>query len=477
MLWACFFFPDFSLQLVERGSALAGPVVIRSDGNRPEVLSCNPAARTCGIAPGMTLSAAIALVPDLVERPHDPAGEMKALEGAASWAAQFTSQISLAPPAALLLEIEGSLRLFGGLRALLLHLDREMAELGYTATLAVAPVPAAAQLLARAGIRSAVTDIAALPEALAGFPLALLDPPQETLQALALMGVHTLGECLALPRDGFARRFGQTLVDDLDRVLGKLPDPRRSWIAPHRYRARLTLPAPVQEVEPLLFAVKRLILELAGFLCMKQAGITQLKLTLRHEEHPPTAVVLSFSRASRDLQRILALLRERLATLDLPDRVEAILLESRETRPLDSRNLSLFPEDRQPEEERWLIVDHLRARLGAEAVYSIATYPDHRPEHAWRCCEPGTAAASDAPTSRPLWLLEPAQPLRSAGDQPMLQEPLTLVAGPERIESGWWDERDLQRDYFVALDPNGRRFWVFQERKGKKDWYLHGMFA
>jgi protein ImuB len=148
-----------------------------------------------------------------------------------------------------------------------------------------------------------------------------------------------------------------------------------------------------------------------------------------------------------------------------------------ETRPLGSRNLSLFPEDRLPEEERWLIIEHLRARLGSESVYSITSHPDHRPERAWRCCEPGTGTASDEHTRRPLWLMEPPQRLRSEGDLPVLGAPLTLRAGPERIESGWWDGKDVQRDYFVAHDAAGMAFWVFRERNADKAWFLQGMFA
>jgi len=477
MLWACLHFPDFSLQLTLRASSSAGPTIITTGGNRPEVLSCNTQARRHGIAPGMTVSAAIALAPELLEHPRNPVSELKALEGAAAWAGQFTSKVSLTPPDALLLEIEGSLRLFGGLRPLLLHLGQDLANLGYAAAIAVAPTPTAARLLARAGMGTTVTDIAMLETALAGLPLCLLDQPEDIIRTFALMGVHTLGECLALPRDGLARRFGQALLDELDRALGRLPDPRAPWVAPSRYKARLALPAPVQETEPLLFATNRLIQELAGYLRTKQAGITRLKLVLRHENHRPTIVALGFSVPCRDPRRILTLLRERLATVTLPDRVEAIALESAETRPLGSRNLSLFPEDRLPEEERWLIIEHLRARLGSESVYSIASYPDHRPELAWRCCEPGSSIASDERTKRPLWLMEPPQRLRSEGDLPVLGTKLTLLAGPERIESGWWDGKDVQRDYFVACDAAGVSFWVFRERHADKAWFLQGMFT
>jgi protein ImuB len=293
---------------------------------------------------------------------------------------------------------------------------------------------------------------------------------------LDLMGVRTIGELMQLPRDGVARRFGQALLNELDRARGKMPDPRAPWIAPSKYRAQLDLPAPVYSTEPLLFAANRLIQELCGFLSMKQSGITRLKMTLRHEEHRPTVVMLGFSVPTRDAQRILRLLRERMATLSLPDRVEAIAIESAEARPLNSRNLSLFPEDRLPEEERWLIIEHLRARLGSEAVYGITSYPDHRPEHAWRCCEPGTSSPVAVSAEWPLWLLDPPQRLRIDDERPALDQPLILIAGPERIESGWWDEDAALRDYFVASDEQGRRFWIYRERSGAKGWFLQGVF-
>jgi protein ImuB len=500
VLWVCLHFSDFSLQLWLQGGRDPGPAVITTGGNRPEILSCNPPARGHGIAPGMTVSAAVALAPDLIQRPRDLLVEQQALERVAAWAGQFTSMVSLAPPDSLLLEIQGSLRLFSGLRSLLLHLSAGLSDLGYTAAIAAAPTSTGARLLARAGMSSAVTDNAGLEPALAGLPLILLDHPEETTRMLAIMGVHTIGECLALPRDGLARRFGQALVDELDRALGRLPDPRKPYLPPARYTARLVLPAPVHETEPLLFAAKRLILELTGFLRMKQAGVTKLKLTLHHEDCKPTIVKLGFAVPSRDPQRIVTLLRERLSGLELqglklPGRVEAIALASEETRPLGSRNLSLFPEDRLPEEQQWLIIEHLRARLGVEAVYSIASHPDHRPELSWCVCEPGGRSdryleaarslgeleAASPPrllgAASPLWLLETPRRLQVLGEAPVLDGPLTLLAGPERIESGWWDGHDVGRDYFVAEDAGGTRCWIFREHGGNASWYLQGLFS
>jgi protein ImuB len=72
-----------------------------------------------------------------------------------------------------------------------------------------------------------------------------------------------------------------------------------------------------------------------------------------------------------------------------------------------------------------------------------------------------------------VWLLNEPLPLSSG---------LVLEQGPERIESGWWDGKDVVRDYYIARQAAGpcrsqcARLWVFQERQSKC-WYLHGMFA
>lgn len=102
---------------------------------------------------------------------------------------------------------------------------------------------------------------------------------------------------------------------------------------------------------------------------------------------------------------------------------------------------------------------------------------DHRPESAWRACAPDEAGTAMTSLSRPLWLLpQPvALPIRNA--RPWLAEALQLVNGPERIKSGWWDDGDVARDYFIATDKSHAHYWIFRERRGDKQWFLHGYFA
>jgi protein ImuB len=54
---------------------------------------------------------------------------------------------------------------------------------------------------------------------------------------------------------------------------------------------------------------------------------------------------------------------------------------------------------------------------------------------------------------------------------------LQLLEGPERIETGWWDGREVARDYYVARDDSGAELWVYRERLPPHAWYLHGVFG
>jgi protein ImuB len=166
--------------------------------------------------------------------------------------------------------------------------------------------------------------------------------------------------------------------------------------------------------------------------------------------------------------------------MELPCPVTAISLHGNEIEPLAFRSLSFLPEEQRGRESAAHLVERLQARLGKKAVLSLATHPDHRPERAWRLCRPGEVAASEvAPEfkARPLWLLARPQPLREVTAIPHHEGPLSLVAGPERIESGWWDGRDVTRDYYVACNPAQSLFWVYRERNASPAWHLHGIFG
>ena len=473
MLWAGLHFPLLPLQAIVRGDPGHEPLAVAAGETRPRLIALNAPAWHAGVRPGMAGAGALALAPQLAVHPRRPAAEAQALREVAQWALQFSPSVSLAAEAGLLLEVGAGLKLFGGLEALLGTIERTLPELGFSATLAAAPTPSAALMLARAGRTEALIDPARLHARLAPLPVEVAGCDDESVQMLADLGVHTLGELLTLPRDGLVRRFGRELLETLDRALGRIPDPRPPFVAPEQFQARIELPAPAWEVEALLFAFRRLIAGLRGWLLGRGLGALRLRLELVHEECAPSVLVLNLSTPSRDSAHLGALVRERLERTQLPDRVEAIGLSAGITAPLAARDRSLFPGAEAAEEAQ--LIERLCARLGDEAVRGLRPRADHRPELAWHAGSPAAAGAELMPPGpRPLWLLADPQPLQQflSGSQ----APIVLMDGPERIESGWWEGRDVRRDYFVARTRSGQTLWVFNQRD-TEGWHVHGIFA
>lgn len=476
--WLAIHLPRLPLESLAAGQD--SPLAVSDHrAGRQRIIICNPAAAMAGVSPGMSPAAARALAAALRILPRQPERERQALEGVAVWASRFTSHVALAPPDGLLLELAGSRRLFGGFRALLPPLQRGLGELGYGFRMALAPTPEGALLLTRSGRRRWVTDLAGLRRVLGPLPLVLLPLPSGRLDDLQGLGLRSLDDLLALPPAGLQRRIGSDFMEWLERLLGRAPDPRPRFQLPDCFQRRIELPAEITSRQALLFPARRLLLELSGFLTAHQAGTQRLAWALGQGAAGERHFHLDLLVPERDPERLLELLRERLERLELSAPVKTIALEVRELQPLAGRPLSLLAETGDLDAGPGLL-ERLRMRLGADAVSGLQAVPDHRPERAWRWVDPGAGATAMVVSARwqerPLWLLPTPCPLRVQNGQPWLDGVLELGAERERIESGWWDEQPVARDYFMAHTASGQRLWVYRELYGERGWFLHGCF-
>jgi protein ImuB len=476
MLWLCIHLPQLPLEVYTRALADEGPrVVFEGTGRGRYVLACNGAARALGIRPGMGVGAAQALG-NLRIFERDPARERAALAGLAAWSVQFTPLASIAPRHALLLEVAGSLKLFGGLEALGARIREGLTALAFEHRLAAAPTPLAAIWLARSGRAGALRDPRTLHARLGELPLAVLDLEPDHLSALRGMGLDRIGDLLRLPRAGLAQRIDPGLIAQLDRAFGARPDPRPFFELPARFESAIELPDPIGSTEGLLFVAHRQLLELTGFLQARCSGAQRLEWTLHHRRAAPTRITLGLLAPHRDPDHLARLLRERLARLALPAPVLGVTLVVEDVIALEDESRDLFPNaPAHRAGQRASLVERLRARLGPQAVTGLCLVPDHRPERAWRACDPGTQGPSPEHFGRPLWLLAHPLPLACEAGRPVLEGRLRTCSARERIEAGWWDGADVARDYFMAENPRGGRFWIFRDLE-RDGWFLHGVF-
>ncbi len=406
----------------------------------------------------------------------------------------FTSRVAVESSDAVLLELAGSQRLFGGLTPLLKALREAFPR---PLQLALAPTPLAAVLLARAGRNCCIVSPARLAGRLAPLPLKALRWPEEELGRLGSMGIATLGELLRLPRDGLARRIGAERLGELDRLTGSRPDPRVQLTPAERFRERVEPDYETTDRERLLTLLGPALTRLEEFLRERQRGVMALRLTLHHRGGASTACVLHCVVPEYHATRFAALLAARLEALALAGPVRRMELIAGRPRRFVAANGSLWApgehgggaHSRQAPE----FLQTLMARLGERAVHGLAEIDEHRPERQSRGVWPAPLATSPrvAPLSspaagaaRPLGLLTEPQQLVTRRDaagtvQRLLHQgqELRLVSGPERIQSGWWDGGEAARDYYIARTADGAQWWIFRECTPERRWFVHGCFA
>ena len=511
-------------------SASVAPVALVAEHR---ISAVNAQAAACGIRPGIKRATALALAGDLVLGQADAARDARALLALAYAALAFTPAVTLEGPGAgaadtVLLEVQASLRYFGGIDALLRRLAAALAPLGHQLQLASAPTALGAALLARwkdglvQGPHS--TQLPALQALLDAAPVWLLGPGREHWEALQGMGLRTLSDLRQLPRAGLARRFGAGLLDDLDRALGLRPDPRSSLVLPASFDSRLELFARADTTAQVLHGASLLLAQLVAWVQAQRARVAAFTLRMHHEplrtNHEPlrggnasaeaTELRIELAQPSADGAHLQLLLRERLARIELAAPTLELQLRCTQITRSAPGNGELFPSRHSESEDLARLIERLRARLGDAQVQRVQLLPDHRPECAsqglplqgWpsvparrragapslsaeHAAPSGNVAPAAMPLHRPVWLLPEPLALPERGSLPCLDgHALRLLAGPERIESGWWDAALAARDYFIAQAADGALVWVYRTRLPQPDaslsaagWFMHGRFG
>ena len=480
MLWACLRFPQLALDLVHAGTdetVRRRPfAIVDGPAQRRHVLLANAPARKAGVQAGQPLAGAQLLCPRLAIAPRDEAAERQALETLAALAYRYSAEVNLAAPDALFIEAGASLALFGGWPAFERRLRSELERLGFAHALAAAPTMAAARVLADSGANLAIPALAQLPLALGAVPLATGGLPAKTVAVLRGMGLRTLGELFALPRAGLARRIGQDALDHLDRMRGLAAEAWTRWQPPQRYERRIEFAYGIESHTALGFPLQRMLREFALFLVARDGGVQRFALVLGHERGASTRIEVGLLAPQRDAAALFELARARLERVELVAPVHALGLVAEDLPALCPLHRDLFETNRQEQFDWPALAERLRARLGDAALRGLACAGDHRPGRAWRFVPPGAGSAKPLPpdAQRPFWLLRRPLPLRGGARR--------ILAGPERIESGWWDEGDQRRDYYIVETRSGQRAWAFVEAgrtvdAGMDGWNLHGWFA
>lgn len=409
------------------------------------------------------------------------------------WALQFTPRVAILEDA-VLLEVEASIRLFGGLQALQELVNLGGQELG--AEVAWAPTGLAALALVRQGVTNRVPR--PFSRILDKLPLSSISAVARYQQTLSQVGCRTLGQVRALPRGGLARRFDKELLVSLDQAYGLRPETYDWQKIPDSFLARLELMSRVETAPALLFGARKLLLQMVGWLRARRLGTTAFTLRWCHDimraKDAGTGGELTIrtSVATQNIDHLARLLAEHLAKETLKAPVGDIELLALEVEPLVEESRSLLPDSQRQGASVELTLERIQARLGNECIRRPILREDHRLEWAqvWTTKTAlkrvGVCQAQQLPL--PTWVLDEPLRLAESEHRPVYQGLLQLLLGPDRIEGGWWHRvmshgaestYNVQRDYWIALSPTAGVLWVFQARLAGDEtaWFLHGYFG
>lgn len=467
------------------------PLAVMDDDRFRSVLCCNDAAHRHGIRPGHRLNAAIALCATLECLSRNSPAERAHLEALACDCQRFTPLVAVEPPNELLLEVRASLKLFGGIRALIAQVDAHLRACGMTPVMAMSRTPASALWFARASASQRVVAPKDLTTALGALPLHVLHWPPEVRERLRRFGVTQIGDLMRLPRAGLARRIGHERLKELDQAQGRQADLRRTHEPPLRYHDRVILDFEIETTHLAETLIARRFEHLGRFLTRRTAAIRALTITLFHRDLPATPVRVGLATATADLRHLEKLLHETLSSIRLPAPIREILIAADQFSAPDrqSRTLAFAPSQGSLSEglphegvttARARLLEQLCARLGRDTPRCLLAKEDRRPERTQQevpvdlDSSGSESAALPALPARPLWLLRKPERLNTFEHE---THAFSLIRGPERLCGGWWDGAPVDREYYLMQLREGSLWWVYRNRSTPADLHLHGLFA
>ncbi|TQF71762.1 Y-family DNA polymerase [Pseudoalteromonas luteoviolacea] len=469
-LWLYLHFPQLQLDSLYHHDVEQQPTIIVT-GRGHSVVQLNTEAHKAGIRAGMGLGAAAATCSSLCVHEYDEAQTKQRLVELAQWLYLNTAEIHLSGSCGLLLKVSGMLAMYRDVTEYWQTLQARLHAQNVHFHFSLGYSPLAAQLLAEAKLDIVCEDTKRLDYHLGRLPISALALPNKQLQGLMRVGVKSVRALFAIPMLELGKRFDTELVHYVGRLRGKLHHPVTFYQPPEVFERQLTLLYELENLDWVAKPLLKLLIQLEQFLKLRNKLTKSIKFTLLQRDCEALHLEIGSAEGEYRADKWQGLCLLVLERTQLAAPLQSIALSVTEFCEPDEISSDLFSERCGTMTAAGLLAV-LQAKLGVQAVQGIEPRSDARPELATSLCAPLTSKTNSAsqlklePMLRPNLLLPQILPL---------QQPVTLIQGPERICTGWWDGHEIERDYFIAQDESKRWLWVFRDRQQR--WYLHGVFS
>ncbi len=386
------------------------------------------------------------------------------------------------------LDASGLERLYGTLDNWVGQIRTNLLKIGFDATVVLGFKRFATYALAKAG--QGIHILKTPPEeqtAALKVPLDSLALEMNTLDLLLKLGIRTVGQFVALPATGIAKRFGPQVeqLHKMARSKFELP------LMPTRFKKPLSnrtiLDYPEKDVNRLVMVVQQLLDPIIEMLAKQGRLVSELKISLQFNRIGSHTEKLRPAAPTRDNRLLLDLIRLRLQTVRcLPDGVVEIELTARSVNAIARQDNILEIRPRRDLDAANRALARVRAELGDEAVLRARLHDAHLPEgqYSWeqlktlKQAKPRKVHAASLIRriqSRSVVLRGWAQLQKESLAEMRLglnQDTIVSSWGPYMVSGGWW-RRPVERAYYFAETRLGEIIWIYYDRV-RQCWFQQG---
>lgn len=467
-LWLYLHFPHLQLDTLFTSESESEQPLVVLHGKQNQIVQLNQAAVKMGIANHMGLATAAALSQDLQVIPYQQDLEEKKLQEIAEHLYLVTSDISLFSPNGLLLRIHNMLPLYGGLEAYWSAVKAQLSYFNTSFNFATGQSPFAARMFARTGRNTISQDTQQLQQTLAKCQLNDSELPEKIILKLKRVGIHKVSDLLSIPLKDIAKRFDIDLVTYLGRLTGEFHHPVSYFHPKSAFHRYIELLYEISQTDTLIRPIQQLLSALESFLKVRDLLTQKIIFNFVQRDKDPLKLEVGSAQGEYQAKKWLELTQLKLENLTLDAPVYGVNLTTGETIIRSPEKTDLFSVSKGALSYLQLI-SLLQAKLGENAVKKPMLLDDFRPEIAnvFHAANQHTVfSGSQLQSLRPAFLFSNPQ---------LLRDQASIIDGPERISTGWWDNQLITRDYFIARTHQGQWLWLFKTTDGK--WFVHGVFS
>ena len=405
---------------------------------------------------------------------------------------KFSSTITI-ESATIIFEIRSSLRYFGGIKKIVAKIDFSVKEklkllfLKNTFYYGISPTVNCSSIIAKSKKNLIIDKQSKIKSILGNISIDNLDLNKKQKKNFLNMGVRNIKDIWRLPISGLKQRAGKEIILQLNKAIGLEREPIKRYSLPERFVSSYNLPYSIISENKVPLILEKLLNKLCVFLQKRDLSISQFLVTLKDEKSKDIKLYIKLRQPSFSKSHFMILIKGHLENKKILSPITEISLKANSFQQKNSVTDFMLPANfhsrnqKAPINELSIFIETLTARIGEKSIKRPQHIDHHCPEYSaleGRIDENSKKKVPKIPQNlRPIWLFPRPKKLNRSNHQLYYNKKISLISGPERIESNWWEKNKNQRDYYIAEEDCGVRLWIFQDRMKPGQWFVHGVFS